>query len=280
MNFFNSIGGLFNAAKNSVISTGKEDLSSDEIREDMIHFIGEIEEPIGTDRLAANRMLRIRRRGNDPSINDKTKMLNHLTDIPNMDQSENLAHGYNADSSSTSSVDHPEESSSQIAEEIVKASTDTEGQTSISPRRRNVDDARFNSYGRNYKHFKTIDHSGGAHRDNRGNLNISIKPVGLNKGEIHLNDVVPAEVMYNDDKPEDWKPVFTDQYDKYIEQGLRVYGSSWKMIWRGYRVFAIFTSDQVKSRGRVLKKRMIRENLIRQERGEPIEPLGIFENLK
>ena len=127
---------------------------------------------------------------------------------------------------------------------------------------------RQNSYGREYRGVAAILHHNMPYRDNRGRQP-DLLPQGLNEGEINYNvdpnDIPPADIVGGN---------LNDEHTRYIEQGLRLYGSSWVTIWRGYKVFKKFSSSQVKTRARTIANQM------RRSGRTSLEEMGIFYYIK
>ena len=124
---------------------------------------------------------------------------------------------------------------------------------------------KMNAHGRKYKNINTVTHKNLPTRDPRGQ-SPKIPPVGLNEGEICLQK-----------DPTDVHPVYTgkltDDYEKYIEQGIRQFGSAWRVIYNNYTVFEPFTEAQVKTRARNIAKR-------RRRLGYSDEEMGVFKDIK
>ena len=116
-----------------------------------------------------------------------------------------------------------------------------------------IDLTEIDSLPRNY---------GLINRVNRYTRQPAVYAVGLESEEIDMRNIdCPT---YNREHKQ------IGELDQYIEQGLRMYGSSWTKIKKNFQCFLEFTPGQIRSRARNIRDRLDREGL----------PLGIFYTLK
>ena len=99
-------------------------------------------------------------------------------------------------------------------------------------------------------------------RVNRYTRQPAVFAVGLESGEIDMN-IINIHIIDNERND-------ISELDQHIEQGLRMYGSSWTKIQKHFKCFLKFTPGQIRSRARNIRDRLDKEGM----------PLGIFQTLK